>query len=88
MGHATTAPCCYTLVHKNYCDGKTVNYQKILYWALVLFSIYLAIEILRKVFGGSWGFEETMVALQVATIGFCFSLQKQISEHTGCTEMH
>ncbi len=83
MGDADIACGLDHLVYKNFGDGKTMNYDKIFYWALVLFSIYLAIEILRKVLGGSWGFEEVMVGLQMATIGFCFSLQKQLSEHAG-----
>ena len=94
MGHAHLISSPNNLVYKNRGDGKTMNYDKILYWALVLFSIYLAIEILRRVFGGSFGFEELVIALLVGNLGYAFQLNSKVSrldskvsEHLGCTEM-
>jgi len=45
--------------------------------------IYLSIELLRKVFGGSLGFEELVVGLLIANLGYSFYINNQISEHLG-----
>ena len=56
---------------------------KIFYWLLVLFIIYLAYEILRKVFGGSLGFEELAIGLLIANLGYSFYLSSLMSKHIG-----
>lgn len=53
-------------------------FKKIMYVILVLFVFYLAYELLRKILGGSLGFEEIVIALVVVNIGFSFSLQQSI----------
>lgn len=57
--------------------------KKILKWLLVLFVIYLIIEILRKILGGSLGFEEIVIGLLIANLGYSFYINTKLSEHIG-----
>jgi len=65
-------------------------FNKISYWMLFIFVVYVIIELIRKIFGGSLGFEELVIALLVANLGHTFFLQSKIakmgsklSEHIG-----
>lgn len=49
-----------------------ITREKILYWLLFAFLVYVAYELIRKVLGYSLGFEELMIALLVANIGYSF----------------
>ncbi len=53
--------------------------MSIFYWLLGLFIIYLIIELLRKMFGGSLGFEELVVGLLIANIGYVISLNNSLN---------
>ncbi len=57
--------------------------RKIGYWTLIAFIVYLAYQILRKVLGGSLGFEELVVGLLIANLGYSFYLNSLLSEHIG-----
>ena len=57
--------------------------KKILYGLLFLFLVYLMIELLRKVLGGSLGFEEIVIALLIANLGYSFYINSKLSEHMG-----
>jgi len=57
--------------------------QKIFYWLLVAFMIYLVYELVRKILGGSLGFEEIVVGLLIANLGYSFHLNSRMSEHFG-----
>ncbi|MBI2672381.1 hypothetical protein HYX16_05590 [Candidatus Woesearchaeota archaeon] len=66
------------------------NWRNIFYWVLVIFTVYIIIEIIRKIFGGSLGFEELVIALLIANLGHTFFLHSKIaimnsklSEHIG-----
>ncbi|MBS3063896.1 MAG: hypothetical protein J4445_00405 [DPANN group archaeon] len=59
------------------------NIRKLLYIILGLFAIYLAIEILRKLLGGSLGFEEITIGLLIANLGYSFYINTKLSEHLG-----
>jgi len=59
------------------------NWQKVLYWALIIFMVYLIMELLRKIFGGSLGFEELVIGLLIANLGYSFYINAKISEHMG-----
>lgn len=59
------------------------NLRKMLYIALGLFAIYLAIEIIRKLLGGSLGFEEIVIGLLIANLGYSFYINTKVSEHLG-----
>lgn len=68
-----------------------MKFERIFYWLLIIFALYLAVEIIRKILGGSLGFEELMIGLLVANLGFSFrlhsklsELHSKISEHLGC----
>lgn len=62
---------------------KMKTLEKILYWLLILFAIYIIIEILRKLFGGSLGFEELVIGLLITNIGYSYYLNSKLSEHLG-----
>ena len=55
--------------------------QRILYWLLILFMIYLIIELIRKLLGGSLGFEEFVIGLLIANLGYSFYINSKLSEH-------
>jgi len=57
--------------------------NKIIYWLFVLFLIYLAIEIIRNLLGGSLGFEELVIGLLIANLGYSFSTNTKLSDHLG-----
>lgn len=54
--------------------------QKALQWFLIIFTIYVIIEVIRKIFGGSLGFEELVVTLLGINIGYSFYLNSRISD--------
>ena len=54
--------------------------EKALQLLFLLFLIYLAFELLRKILGGSLGFEELTIALLVAILGHSFYTQRQIGK--------
>lgn len=73
-----------------YCSYNFVNYQinrmkigKILYWIFVIFVVYLIIEIIRKILGGSWEIEELIITMLAANLGYSFYLGSKLSEHIG-----
>lgn len=60
-----------------------VHWKKVAYWVLILFAAYLAIELFRKLLGGSLGFEEFVIGLLIANLGYSFYINSQLSEHLG-----
>ena len=67
-----------------------IKIEKIVYWLFTIFLIYLIIELIRKILGGSLGFEELVIALLVGNLGFSFQLwfklsniDSKLSEHLG-----
>ena len=59
------------------------NIKKLLYIILGFFAIYLATEIIRKLLGGSLGFEEITIGLLIANLGYSFYINTKLSEHLG-----
>ncbi len=59
------------------------NWKKILYWILIIFMVYLIIELIRKILSGSLGFEELVIGLLIANLGYSFYINSKISEHLG-----
>ena len=57
--------------------------RNIIYWILILFLVYLIIEIIRKIAGGSLTFEELVVGLLIANLGYSFHINSKLSEHLG-----
>ncbi|MEK6951426.1 MAG: hypothetical protein AABX29_00255 [Nanoarchaeota archaeon] len=53
--------------------------EKLLYWLLGLFVVFLIIAILQKILGGSLGFEEIVVGLLIADLGYVMGLHSRIS---------
>jgi len=56
-------------------------WQEIFYWLLALFIIYLIIELIRKLTGGSLGFEELVIGLLIANLGYSFYINSKLSGH-------
>lgn len=65
-----------------------MDWQKILYWGLVLFIVYIIIEVLRKIFWGSLGFEELTITLLVANLGYSSYLMRELSRVNSKISMH
>ncbi len=61
-------------------DDKLDNLIKVV---LVLFIVFLIFQIIKKLRGGSWDKDDIIVALIVISLGWTFSLQKQMSAHIG-----
>ena len=53
---------------------------KILYWIFVIFLAYLIFELIRKILGGSLGFEELVGGLLIANLGYIIGLHNKISK--------
>jgi len=53
---------------------------KVLYLSLLLFLVYLIFQLLFKLFGGSLGFEELVIGLLVANIGYSFYLTNSVRD--------
>ena len=53
---------------------------KVLYWILGFFVLYLIFEILRKIFGGSLGFEELVIGLLIANLGYVIALHSKVAD--------
>ena len=64
------------------------NTNKIFYWLLALFTLYLIFEIIRKLLGGSLGFEELVIGLLITNLGFSFHMHSKLSEHLGWHQAH
>ena len=77
-----TAHCISHLVH---CAGDALmkTWMKIFYWLLGLFTVYLIIEVIRKILSGSLGFEDVVIGLLVANLGYSFYISSKLSEHIG-----
>lgn len=57
--------------------------KKIAYWVFVAFLVYIAIELVRRLLGGSLGFEELVVGLLITNLGYSFYINSKLSEHIG-----
>ena len=57
-----------------------MNIAKLFYWLLNLFVAYLIFEVIRKILGGSLGFEELVSGFLIANIGYLAALQGKISK--------
>ena len=55
-----------------------IKISKIFYWIFVIFLIYIIIELIRKILGGSLGFEELVSVLLVANLGYTFYIHSKI----------
>jgi ABC-type methionine transport system permease subunit len=52
---------------------------RVLYWLFFLFLIYLIFELTRKILGGSLGFEELVIGLLIANLGYSFYLKGSLA---------
>ncbi len=63
-----------------YYGSKMKTWQIVLYWLLGIFAVYLAFEIIRKILGGSLRFEELVIGLLIANLGYVIALHSKVSE--------
>ncbi len=59
------------------------TWQKVLYWLLGIFVIYLIYEILRKILGDSLATDAIVIGLLVTNLGYSFYINSKLSEHIG-----
>lgn len=62
---------------------KTNILIKIIFVLFAAFVIYIAFELLRKILGGSLGFEELVIGLLIANLGCSFYINSKLSNHIG-----
>ena len=60
------------LVHQHVTKIKMEIREKILYWLLSLFTLFLIIVLSQKIFRESLGFEEIVIGLLIADLGYSF----------------
>jgi hypothetical protein len=60
--------------------GERMNWKS---WIFLAFLAYLIFELARKILGGSLGFEEIVIGLLIANLGFSFHLSSKLSGHMG-----
>lgn len=60
-----------------------ITFDKVLGLILIIFIIYLAFEVVRNILGGSLGFEELVIGLLIANLGYSFYINDKLSEHLG-----
>lgn len=56
---------------------------RVVYLLYILFLIYLIIELVRRIFGGSLGFEELVIGLLIANLGYSYHINAKLSGHLG-----
>ena len=54
--------------------------SNIAYWMLVAFAVFLIYEIIRKISGGSLGFEELVIGVLVMNLSLSFYLRESINK--------
>jgi hypothetical protein len=59
------------------------SWEKALYWLTAVFIAYLIVEVVRKLLGGSLGFEEIVIGLLIANLGYSFHINAKLSKHLG-----
>ena len=60
-----------------------IFFKRLVYWIFLLFLFYLIFELARKLLGGSLGFEELIIGLLVANLGYSYHINSKLSEHLG-----
>lgn len=60
-----------------------MDWKRMLPWILVLFIVYLIVEVTRNILGGSLGFEELVIGLLIANLGYSFHINSKLSGHLG-----
>lgn len=48
--------------------------QTILIIILIIFGLFIAYQLIRKILGGSWGSEDIILGLLIFNIGLCFTI--------------
>jgi hypothetical protein len=57
-------------------------------WSLILFTAYLAFELIRKILGGSLTDNEVIVGLLIANVGFTFHMHGKIEKFGANLDHH
>lgn len=57
-----------------------MNFKILIEWAIGIFVIYLAIEIIRKILGGSLAFESIVIGLLVGQVSYLYHIHSRISK--------
>ncbi len=57
--------------------------DKIMDFILALFGLFIAYQLIRKIFGGSWQAESLIIALLVLNLGIILRLSSKFEGHIG-----
>ena len=57
-----------------------MNLNKLFYWLLGLFVLYLIIELIRKILGGNLSYETLIIGLLIANIGYTITLYTKLAD--------
>ncbi|HHE36780.1 MAG TPA: hypothetical protein ENL16_03115 [Candidatus Woesearchaeota archaeon] len=55
-------------------------FTTLLRWVFILFLAYLIFELIRTMLGGSLGFEELVIGLLIANLGYSFYLRESVNK--------
>ena len=56
-------------------ENKTIDViQKVMVVLLILFGLFIAYQLVRKIFGGSWQTEDLVISLLMLNIGITFTI--------------
>lgn len=56
------------------------RFMKIFSWLLIVFILYIIIEVIRKILGGSLESEDIITGLVLANLGYTFSLNMHMNQ--------
>ncbi len=64
------------------------SFKKIMYYSFLLFLIYIIFELIRTLFKGSLDFEELVIGLLIANLGYSFYLRESVNKLDSKTSGH
>ena len=53
------------------------------WFTFVMILLFIVYELVRKIVCGSWNFEELVLGLLIANLGYSFYINSKLSEHIG-----
>jgi len=62
---------------------KKINLIEILHWTLIVFGLVIIYQMIKKILGGSWGFETVIITLLMFNLGLTFTTTFNFNRHRG-----
>ena len=63
--------------------NNSIDITQLVQYILILYIAYLIYQIIKKEVGGSWGFEELVIGLLIANLGYSFFINSKLQKHLG-----